>query len=416
MQNKHRKRLKKTYQIFAFVLLGSFVLFLSACAPLSANKDLTSPAISGTTVSQKGDFVSTNQEPYVPPTAKVTITATGDLIMHNTLIFSGRQSNGTYQFDHFFKEVEPLISLGDYGITNLEGTLAGESAGGYTGYPLFNAPDTLADAIKSAGFDMVTTANNHILDRGYQGALRTKRVLESAGLDTVGISETPEEREMHFIREFNGVKVGFLAYTYSTNGIPLPKDRPEFIAFVEKERIISDVQKLRPLCDLLVVLLHWGTEYSPEPSQGQRKLAQEIFSSGADMILGGHPHVIQPMEVMQIDGKDKFIIYSMGNFLADQRGLERNSGIVLTTSWEKNFDTKELRLLEVNYVPTYSHRYYEHQRMHLRVVPIEETMEKIKNKEEPFLTQKDLPTLQTVLDDTRRRLGPEYKAEAGRDL
>lgn len=353
----------------------------------------------------------------VPPTSPalsekgtITLTAAGDILMHNSQIYSGLQADGSYRFEHFFNPVKHLIEEGDYASTCFEAAMAGPSSG-YTGYPQFNSPDEMAGALKWAGFDLVVTAHNHIMDRGFTGAIRTMDILRKAGLETTGTFKSREEKEVHFIKEIRGVRVGYLAYSYGTNGIPVPREQPYFINFLDREKILADVIALRPKVDVLVLILHWGVEYSPKPTEQQRKLARQFLEAGADVILGSHPHVIQTMEAIKVGDKDKFVIYSMGNFIGDQRGLERNSGIVLKLKATKDFATGRTSLREVAYTPTYSHRYYEKGRLMLRVVPVEEAIRNIRDKKEPFLDAKDLPALEQVLAHTKKQLGEPFRWE-----
>jgi len=344
----------------------------------------------------------TNDVPTGPSEETITLTATGDILMHNTVIASGKQGT-SYNYDHLFAPVKHLIEAGDYASVNLESALAGPATG-YTGYPVFNSPDTIADALNNAGFDLVVTASNHILDRGYKGALRTMDVLRNAGLDTTGTFKTPEEKKSLLIKDIRGVKVGYLAYSYDTNGIPVPKDKPYFYNFLDRDKIITDISTLRPNVDLLVLVLHWGVEYSPYPTEQQRKLATEFFQKGADVILGSHPHVIQPMEIIRIDGKDKFVIYSMGNSMGNQNGVERNSGVILNLQFTKNLSRGETTLSGVSYTPTFIHPYYINGRQMFRVVPIEETIKAIKEGKDPYLGADSIPKLQQVLAETTKQL------------
>lgn len=334
--------------------------------------------------------------------ATINLVATGDILMHNTVIASGLQSGG-YNFDHLYAPIKHLLTAGDYASVNLECALAGPSSG-YTGYPLFNSPDAIAPALKNAGFDLVVTANNHILDRGYQGALRTMDTLRQAGLDTTGTFKTQPERDNYLIKDLRGIKVGYLAYSYSTNGIPVPADKPYFYNFLDKEQIIQDITALRPQVDLVVLILHWGVEYSPYPTASQRQMAHELFEKGADVILGSHPHVIQPMEVMEVNGQDKFVIYSMGNSMGNQNGVERNSGVVLNLQFSKYLTEDKTVLTGINYVPTYIHPYYVGQQRTFRVVPIEETLAAIKAGTEPVFGPEAIPELEKVLAATNQTL------------
>lgn len=343
----------------------------------------------------------------LPPPETITLTAAGDILMHNTQISSGLQPDGSYSFDSFFAPVKDLLEEGDYCSTNFEAALAGEAAG-YSGYPLFNSPDAIADTFKDAGFDLVVTANNHCLDRGYAGALRTIKVLREAGLDTTGTYLTPEEHNNFLVKDIRGVKVGYLAYTYGTNGIPIPEQCPHFVRLLDQRQVMQDIERLRPAVDVLILILHWGTEYSPEATEEQKRLARTFLTAGADVILGSHPHVIEPMEILKIGGKDKFVIYSMGNFIGHQRGWERNSGLILKLKFTKDFRQGETYLQEVSYVPTFSHPFIKNGRQQFRVVPVEKAIDNIEKGQEPYLTASDLPVLKKVLDHTHKQLGEPF--------
>ncbi|HWP98448.1 MAG TPA: CapA family protein [Syntrophomonadaceae bacterium] len=336
----------------------------------------------------------------------ITLVAAGDCLMHNTQIWSGEQKDGSYSFSTFFPQVQKLIEEGDYTSTNFEAPMAGP-AKGYAGYPLFNSPDAAADAFKKAGFDLVVTANNHIMDQGLDGALRTMRVLHQAGLDTVGTNAAPADSTW-LIKDIKGVKVGYLAYAFSTNGMPIPAGHQYFFNFLDKDRVLADIKKLRPQVDVLILVLHWGLEYNPKPTPEQKALARQFLEAGADAILGSHPHVIQTMETIKINDQDKFVIYSMGNFISHQIGQERNSGIVLKLKFTKDTESGRTSLQEVSYTPTFSHPYMDHGSRKFRVVPVEETIALIKSGKEPYLTQQDLPVLTSVLASTRKQLGEGF--------
>lgn len=337
----------------------------------------------------------------------ITLTATGDCLMHNTQIASGREPDASYNFASFFSEVEDLIKEGDYTSVCFEAPMAGKEAE-YTGYPLFNSPDEIVYTFKKAGFDLIVTANNHIMDRGYEGALRTMEVIERAGLDYAGTYKTKEASENFLIKDIKGVKVGYIAYTYSTNGIPVPEEHDYFLNYIDEDKILSDIERLRPKVDILILVLHWGVEYSPHPTQEQRIMARKFLEKGADVILGSHPHVIQPMEVMDIDGKDKVVFYSMGNFISHQRGVERNSGIVVKLKFTKDMQQDITILEEASYTPTFSHSYYDNGRLRFRVVPVKKTIEKIVSGEEPYLDETYIPVLEGVLNATTSTLGPPF--------
>jgi len=349
----------------------------------------------------------TEEDSAAPRKKTITLVAAGDCMMHNTQIWSGLQEDGSYCFDSFFADIEDLIKEGDYSLINLETPMAG-AASGYTGYPAFNSPDAITDTLKDAGFDLIVTANNHAMDRGYQGAIRTLDVLHAAGLDTVGTYKSEEDSRAFLIKDIKGVKVAFIAYSYSTNGIPVPQDHPYLFNFMDKDKILADIEAVRPQVDVLVLILHWGVEYMPKPTIEQRNTAYEFLEAGADVILGSHPHVIQNMEVFKVGEKDKFVMYSMGNFISHQQGQKRNSGIVLKIKFTRDIDSGDAFLDQVSYTPTYSHHYYENGKMKFRVVPVEETIQKIKEGQEIYLNYEDLPVLQAALNHTRSQLGNPF--------
>ncbi|WP_298200394.1 CapA family protein [Desulfosporosinus sp.] len=343
-----------------------------------------------------------------PPVKKtVTLVATGDILMHNTQIASGQQADGSFQFDSFFEPVRSLIEYGDYASTNFEAAMAGGSSG-YTGYPKFNSPDEMAATLKEAGYDVVITSNNHISDRGYLGAIRTMGVLRNAGLDILGTYQSQEEKESFLIKDLDGIRVGYLAYSYGTNGIPVPKEHPYFFNFLNKETVLKEINQLRPKVDVLVLVLHWGVEYSLQPTEEQRKLARIFLEAGVDVILGSHPHVIQPMEVMKINNQDKFVIYSMGNFIGDQRGVERNSGVILNLNFQKDMSRGQTVLKNVSYTPTYSHSYLDKGRRRFRVVAVEDAIRKVQEGKDPYLKSSDLAVLKQVLAQTQKQLGTPF--------
>lgn len=339
----------------------------------------------------------------VKTSESITLLATGDILMHNTVIAAGFDK-GKYQYDTMFYPIKSIVESADYAMINLEAALAGPEKG-YTGYPLFNAPDSLAEALKNTGFDLVTNANNHILDRGLAGAMRTLDVLRQNGLDTIGINKSQQEKDTLLIKEIRGIKVGFLAYGYDTNGIPLPQDKPYFYNLLDEQNILKDISAMRPQVDILVLSLHWGVEYSPYPTEKQVELAHRFFAQGADVIIGGHPHVLQPAEVVTIKGKKKFVVYSMGNSLGDQNGVERNSGVIISLTFKKDLLTGSTELQTFDYTPTFSNSYMENGRECFRIIPLPETIRSIKANQDPYLKADSLPLLEEIVKECQGKMG-----------
>ncbi|MBP1759186.1 MAG: Bacterial capsule synthesis protein cap [Firmicutes bacterium] len=387
--------------LFCLVLLGCGIQTTIAPVPNQTSMQA---------VEQVGELSDVQSK--IPLRKKVTLVATGDILMHNTQIASGQQADGSFQFDSFFSPVKLLLQSGDYASTNFEAALAGEDSG-YTGYPKFNSPDEMAITLKEAGYDLVITSNNHILDRGYSGAIRTMNVLRNAGLDIIGTYQNQEEKDAVFIKDLDGIQVGYLAYSYGTNGIPVPQEHPYFFNFLNKDTILEDINRLNPKVDVLVLVLHWGVEYSLQPTAEQKELARIFLEAGVDVILGSHPHVIQPMEVVKINNQDKFVIYSMGNFIGDQRGVERNSGVILNLTFQKDVTKGETVLKEVSYTPTYSHSYLDNGRLRFRVVGVEDTIRKIQEGKDPYFKPSDLKVLKQVFMQTQKQLGTPFKREEG---
>ncbi len=322
-------------------------------------------------------------------TTEAELVAVGDIMMHGSQIKSGyNPQTQTYNYDRFFTEVKPILSQGDWVIGNLETTLAGAGAK-YTGYPLFNAPDTLADAIKNAGFNILTTANNHSLDRGEAGLLKTLENVRSRGLEPVGTDASREEANKILVVEENNISMAILAYTYGTNGIPIPQGKEYLVALIDQDKIIADITQAEQLgVDIITVALHFGSEYQRQPNQQQQQLVNNLVAAGADIILGSHPHVVQPYEIFEYQEESGEIrqavaIYSMGNFVSNQRGNYKDLGVIFKVKLKKHFPDEIVEITEIDAIPTWVHRSWGNNKYQFRILPIEST---IQAKNDPLLT------------------------------
>ena len=297
----------------------------------------------------------------------LSIAAAGDIMFHMPQIRSAFVGNSQqYNFKPVFEDVAPYFSAADLAIANFETTLGGAERG-FSGYPLFNSPDEVADAIKFAGIDVVSTANNHSLDTRTDGLKRTIQVFNEKGIDTVGtFAEPPTSRVL--LKEINEIKVAILAYTESTNGLgdQYPADELlNMLNLMEKDRILEDIEEAKSLeADFIVTFMHWGSEYMEEPNETQVEFAQMMAEAGVDLILGSHPHVIQKSEVIKLDDHQTFVIYSLGNFISNQRketlGDHRElteDGVIVNIDIEKNHLTDETTITNVEYVPTWVYRH-----------------------------------------------------------
>lgn len=317
---------------------------------------------------------------------RIKIAAVGDLMCHESQIKAALQKDGSYQYDSCFTEIAPYLSMADYTMGNLELVLAGKAAQ-YTGYPRFNAPDTYAAAAQRAGFDMLTTANNHSYDREENGITRTLDVLDSLGIAHTGTARTEAERDSLCIVNVKGIKLGIMALTFSLNGYTLPKDKPYLAntpidtAFVRKTVERFRALPLQEQPDKIIACLHWGQEYKPQPNAAQKALATKLFESGVDIIFGAHPHVIEPAErrvvVRNGTATECFIIYSMGNFISSQRPKPREVGVIVYLDLEKDMLTSATKLTGSSFLPTYVHRDETQKPPTYQVLPIEPTIKKL---------------------------------------
>lgn len=353
---------------------------------------------------QEPDTVPPPGLPGSETPAEGLLAAVGDIMMHMPQLpaYYDPDTN-RYDFSPFFTEVKALIAEADWAMANLETTLSAD--GDYSGYPRFSSPHELAAALKDAGFDIVTTANNHALDRGVPGVMRTLEFLRAQGLVTRGTYRSPEEAAEPTIIERNAIRLGLLAYTYGTNGIPVPKDMPWLIDLIDEERIARDIAALREAgADYIAIALHFGTEYQTEPSEEQKRLARRLIAAGADLIAGSHPHVIQPYEIVEATDADGsvrqgVILYSMGNFISNQRGDTKEYGVLYRIRLRK--EEGVTRATDVEPVITWVHRYKAEGRNHYRILPVERVLEE---RNDPLLTGADYEGLANDLGAIRKRL------------
>ncbi len=338
-----------------------------------------------------------------PPPVHARILAVGDLLMHLPLTTTSQTGEKSYDFKPLFDPVRPWIEGADFAIANLETTLTGDRYP-YAGYPSFNTPPEFARDIKAVGFDAVTHANNHSLDYSEYGLQKTSEALEQYGVPHTGTSRTPEEREKILVVEVApSIKMAVLAYTYGTNGIPLPQ--PYSVNMLDPERIPADIRRARALpgVDLVAVALHMGDEYARQPNAEQERYVKLSLDAGADIILGDHPHVIQKIETLQLTdefgrNRKRAVIYSEGNFISNQVGLEREAGLMLIIDVKKERDVTTVE--QVSFVPTWVHPYFVEGVKRYRVVSVEKAMRDYEAKADPLITAEDYQRLKEVWADT----------------
>ncbi len=317
---------------------------------------------------------------------KISLVAIGDIMCHNSQ-FKDAYKEGTYDFSYVFTDIKTYIENADIAIGNLETTFAG-SKKGYSGYPQFNTPETLAYNLKDIGIDVLTTTNNHCLDSGYNGIESTIDFLDQAEIAHTGTFKSPEDQNTILFKEVNGIKIAFLAYTYGTNGIPIPKGKEYCVNLINKEFILTQLdlaKKGNP--DIICVSMHWGVEYQRHPNDEQLDLTDFLFNNGVDIILGSHPHVLQPFEKREItleDGtkKDGFVIYSLGNFMAAQNKENTRNSIILNLGITKHVDTNKITIDDISYVPIYMYSYPTYN--NYKILDINNTLSQYNNGETPL--------------------------------
>ena len=263
----------------------------------------------------------------------VRIMANGDLLYHDGLYMSAQKADGSYDFSENFTYVKDWLHQGDLVLGDFEGTIRSDYPLG--GYPLFNAPEAVVPAIKDAGYQVVDLAHNHILDSGLEGVFTTAKAFENHGISPVGIyTHKNRDKAPILIKEVKGIKIAILAYSYGFNGLESNLSQKEIdhhLSTFDEDKMKAEIEQAEKEADITVVMPQTGIEYQLEPNEEQVELYHKMVDWGADIIFGGHPHVVQPSEILEKDGQKKLIIYSMGNFISNQR-IETMAGVD-TAEW-----------------------------------------------------------------------------------
>ncbi len=328
----------------------------------------------------------------------LTVLFAGDIMGHDMQIASARDnSTGTYSYDSVFKYIRPVITGADLAFGNLEVTLGGSP---YKGYPAFSSPDALAIACRNAGFDVLATANNHSADRGPKGIARTIRVLDSLDIKHTGTWLTSEARDTlnPLVISEKGIEVALLNYTYGTNGIVVPP--PRIVSYIDTVTISNDIQRAREKgADVAIVMIHWGNEYDSLPSKSQKQTAEAIFRGGADIIIGSHPHVLQPMTA-QADtlGLSDAVVWSTGNFISNQRKRRTDGGAMIRIEMKKQGD--RILITEAGYILTWVYTPTENGSRKFYILPCNEFEE----KPEFFQSSANYDDMMVFIKDSRRLL------------
>ncbi|MBO4938557.1 MAG: CapA family protein [Oscillospiraceae bacterium] len=333
--------------------------------------------------------------------SRATITVTGDVMMHMPVVNSGKESDGTYNFDSSFSRISHYVNQADYAIANLETTLGGTDNGrSYSGFPQFNSPDEIVDAAKNAGFDMYLTANNHTNDTGAAGIRRTYSTVISKGMAVLGTTEKPEDPGYQVL-DINGIRVGMVCYTFgeytsagrpSVSGLPLDDSVAELVNIFDYNkldtfysRIESQIADMKEAgAEAIVLFIHWGNEYQLAANDYQKTIAQKMCDLGVDVIAGGHPHVIQPVTMLTSStdpDHQTLCVYSLGNLLSNQRsdnvGVSSGhteDGVLLSFTFVK-YSNGEVHLDSADMLPTWVHMWKEDDHKEYCILPLDADIE-----------------------------------------
>ena len=330
---------------------------------------------------------------------EVSFLFMGDIMGHGPQIRAAFQdSSKTYNYNEVFSPLKELASSVDFAIANLEVTLAGPP---FEGYPKFSSPDELAVACKNNGIDALVTANNHSCDRGDEGLIRTINVLDSLSIKHTGTFSDYNYRDSLNLLVFSkdDINIGLLNYTYGTNNMPF--NHPTYVNLIDSSLIRSDVEKAKSKdIDKLIVFVHWGFEYNDFPSTYQKKYNEFFKSLAVDVVVGSHPHVIQPIMYQKGNRKSKefLSVYSLGNLVSNQRDRKKDGGVMLRLSFKKEFE--KIKISQKNYILTWVYKYQKNSKNHYEILPC--THEKYDSSY--FDNPAHFSSMQTFINDSRTHL------------
>ncbi len=329
------------------------------------------------------------------------INFVGDLMCHSTQFNYAHVKDDSFDFNGTFSEVKKYLRDADFTIGNFETVLAGKKKR-YSGYPFFNAPDDFLLAIKEAGFDLLVNANNHAIDKGSYGVERTIKKMDELGINHTGIYLSQHDRDSIRIFNINGINLAILAYSYSTNGIPLPKDKNYIINLIDYDLIEKDISEARNEgVDIVLVYFHFGEEYQREPNSYQKDVINNTINAGADIIIGSHPHVVQPVDYFKTNKANLdtgFVAYSLGNFISNQRWRYSDAGVMLKIIVSKNILTDSVYLSDVRYLPTWVFKGKTKKGREYIILP---SSKSYNDSSYSYLSKSDKEKMQQAFEDTK---------------
>lgn len=309
---------------------------------------------------------------------KLKLLFVGDAMQHITQIKAAKVGNG-YNYDSYFKHTQKEIEDADIAIVNLEVTLGGKP---YTGYPCFSAPDEFAWKLKEVGFDVFLTANNHCLDKGKKGLERTILMLDSMRVKHLGTYTDQKNYNFRYpmMMKKNGIRIAMLNYTYDTNGLKVKA--PNIVNYIDKKQILKDIDMAKCMyADIIIANMHWGDEYKLYPNKEQKELADFLIDNGVNLVIGSHPHVVQPIDIRkENDSIKQVVVYSLGNFVSNMSANNTDGGMMVSIELSKEKD-KPVTIDKCDYSLVWVHKPVIDGRKQYQLIPISEYEDKEKGVE-----------------------------------
>lgn len=370
-------RLRKLHRFFPISIIAIFILIFSSFVDIETTEKRYNVHAGHTSFLQEKNSPTIEKE--------ITLSAVGDVLIHSPVYEDARVSDG-FDFNPMFKHVKTYLDSSTVTIANQETMIGGEEMG-LSSYPSFNSPFEVGDALKENGVDIVTLANNHTLDRGEQAITNAIGHWQTIDMLYEGAYQSQDDQEkIRVLETEEGISIASLAYTYGTNGIPVPQGKEYLVNLIDREKMQEDIIEAKKVADVIVLSLHFGNEYEPYPNQSQKDLAKFAADLGVDVVIGHHPHVLQPIDWVEgEDGHQTLVAYSLGNFLSNQQKYNQRVGGIFGFSITKQMEGEEekIKVHSPTFVPTYVH--FENDYTNFRVIPMFQLMDdQLNNAQEKY--------------------------------
>lgn len=395
---KRRVINKKKFVFSSFILLAIIIGAVVFAGKLLENSNKKDVDIYNENIAQTSVKQIKEEKPVKN---ELTLVAGGDLLIHDTVFKAAMTSNTSYDFTPMFSEVKHFFEEADIGIINLEVPVAGNIYAP-SNYPNFNSPVELLDAVKDMGIEVVSTANNHALDKGLTGLNETIKNARARELNVVGTYDSEDTKPI--IMDKNDIKIGIASYTYGTNGIKIPNSAPYCVNIIDKDKMLSDINYMKEKqVDFIVFCMHFGQEYQLEQNTAQEDLVKFLVENGVDVVFGSHPHVPQPYKIIETTDEEgnirkSFVIYSLGNFISNQVDYYTKLGGIATVKLSKEGNIKTLE--SYNVTPIYTYLKTISGKKTFKVVPLEKAIYEYDNKNIDTYSESEITTFKKLFNDT----------------